>query len=611
MSGATATHRTEGSERFYMLAAALAHAGDGYPVFPCRPGGKKPITEKGFHDAVTDEDQIRRWWHRSPKANIGIPTGPPSGVLVIDVDRDRFGFGSLEELEARYGKLPPTRTVRTGGGGVHHYFRYPAGEPITSRTDKFELPGVDVRAAGGYVIAPPGRTEGPYEVLEDLPLADLPAAWSEALRMDSRASDSTATGATAPTGVDLAGDPILEGRRNVTLTSIAGRLRARGYGGTEIRDALLQANASRCEPVLPESEVLGIARSALRWAPGTSSPGPTSEVLDALAGIEDALLRRREWSGMGGKSERDVVVALVKLARQHGTKIPAGVRVPISVRALALAAALSKKATEGAVKRLKSAGVIRSDNAERSGTKAGAFVLLEHRAKVGHSTTTEGLREGESTSVLPLRAPRLRWSAPEIQRLGKTCGAVLDHLEDAGGTMTIDQLADALHVARPRDLRRRVVARLEEAGVVECSGNTVRLTADWLESLNRDRDRAGEIDAYRRDMQRYARERTAYANRNRTKPGRSPSREDMDARCRERNRRDAAGATDELEKLPPPAPPVELYPYLGKPVLTRRGRGKLWQAFSDRIGVVLDDAPGAVAFMDPAELVGVVESPAA
>ena len=607
MSGAVRSHQTKDMGKSYLLAAALAYAGDGTPVFPCKQ--KKPITEHGFKDAVTDEDQIRRWWHRSPKANIGIPTGPASGLLVIDVDRDRAGFRSLEELEAMYGKLPKTYTVRSGGGGVHFYFAHPAGDPIKGARDRFGLQGVDVKAAGGYVIAPPSATESPYTVLEDLPLAELPAAWSEALRQPPRVPSDATTGAPTTTDIEIPGGTIIEGTRNTSLTRIAGRLRARGYGGTEIRDALLRTNATRCEPPLPEAEVECIARSAERWAPGTSSPGPSPEVLDALAGIEADLLRR-EWSGMGEKSARDVVVALIVLARQHGNLIPAGVRVPVSVRALALAAALSKKATEGAIKRLKSAGVIRSDNADRSGTKAGAFVLIESRAKVGHSTTPEGLREGERASVLPLRAPRLRWSAPEIQRLGKTCGAVLDVLEAAGGTMTIDQLADALHVARPRDLRRRVVARLEEAGVVECSGNTVRLTADWLEALNRDRDRAGEIDAHRRDMARYARERTAYANRNRTKPGRSPGRAEMDARRKERDRRDAAGATDELEKLPPSPPPVDLYPLLNKPVLTRRGRGTLWQAFSDRVGVVLDDAPDAVAFMDPSELVGVVESAA-
>ena len=38
-----------------LLSAALRYADFGYPVFPCAPGGKVPITPRGFKDATTDE----------------------------------------------------------------------------------------------------------------------------------------------------------------------------------------------------------------------------------------------------------------------------------------------------------------------------------------------------------------------------------------------------------------------------------------------------------------------------------------------------------------------------------------------------------------------------
>ena len=74
-------------------AVALAYAEAGIPVFPCAASGprcKQPLTEHGHHDATTDLDQIRRWWTRWPDALVGIPTGPDSGVWVLDVDGRRL-----------------------------------------------------------------------------------------------------------------------------------------------------------------------------------------------------------------------------------------------------------------------------------------------------------------------------------------------------------------------------------------------------------------------------------------------------------------------------------------------------------------------------------------
>ena len=105
-----------------------------------------------------------------------------------------------------------------------------------------------------------------------------------------------------------------------------------------------------------------------------------------------------------------------------------------------------------------------------------------------------------------------------VKRLGKGCGAVIDALERAGGSATVEQLAAMLHKSRALDLRRREIDRLEKAGVVECSGEIIMLVADWLDVLDRERESAGEIAAYQRDMSRYAREREAYANRQKVRP---------------------------------------------------------------------------------------------
>ena len=69
------------------LLAALAYAERfGWPVLPCKPRDKTPLTPNGLRDATTDPEQIRTWWARFPKANIGIPTGVVTGFDVLDVD---------------------------------------------------------------------------------------------------------------------------------------------------------------------------------------------------------------------------------------------------------------------------------------------------------------------------------------------------------------------------------------------------------------------------------------------------------------------------------------------------------------------------------------------
>jgi hypothetical protein len=100
----------------------------------------------------------------------------------------------------------------------------------------------------------------------------------------------------------------------------------------------------------------------------------------------------------------------------------------------------------------------------------------------------------------------------------------VDTLEAAGGSLTLEELADRTGSKRPRDLRRRTLPRLIEAGVVVAvSGDVVALSGDWRESLEVERERAGENAAYRRDADRYQREREAYRRRDETTPEAVPS----------------------------------------------------------------------------------------
>ena len=68
-------------------------------------------------------------------------------------------------------------------------------------------------------------------------------------------------------------DKIPEGKRNDTLTSLAGSMRRRRASEAVILAALLEQNAS-CAPPLSEEEVAGIAASIATYPTGGNRQGP-------------------------------------------------------------------------------------------------------------------------------------------------------------------------------------------------------------------------------------------------------------------------------------------------------------------------------------------------
>jgi hypothetical protein len=138
------------------LARAAVKLGEkGLRVFPCWPRTKKPAIKENLRCAAIGEAIISKWWGDQGQYNVAIATGRASGVWVLDVDNDDNGKATLSELEAKFGPLPPTVEVITADGR-HLYFRWPdSGVEIRNFQQRDDLPGLDVRGEGGYVLAPP------------------------------------------------------------------------------------------------------------------------------------------------------------------------------------------------------------------------------------------------------------------------------------------------------------------------------------------------------------------------------------------------------------------------------------------------------------------------
>jgi putative DNA primase/helicase len=139
-----------------MVSHALAYARSGLPVFPCNQVDKSPLTKNGFKDATCDEHQIKEWWIKWPKAMIGVPTGPASGIDVIDLDVKPEEHIDGRKFLRNWKELSTT-VVRTPSGGGHIWFR---SEGLVRNTTDRIAPGIDTRGNGGYIIVPPSHNSG-------------------------------------------------------------------------------------------------------------------------------------------------------------------------------------------------------------------------------------------------------------------------------------------------------------------------------------------------------------------------------------------------------------------------------------------------------------------
>ena len=181
-----------------VAAAAHRYAKQGLPVFPCLndPDNpvehKKPLTEHGFYDATIDIELVDYWWKKWPNALIGMPTGPLTGIAVLDLDvkNGKDGLAAVPDWQTRSSVI-----ARTQSGGVHLYFAAEGAPHCTADEIAF---GVDTRGQGGYAIVPPSSG---YTWLNGHDFTKLPP-WPDELRPAARSVD-------ANPGDDPEADPAL------------------------------------------------------------------------------------------------------------------------------------------------------------------------------------------------------------------------------------------------------------------------------------------------------------------------------------------------------------------------------------------------------------------
>jgi phosphotransferase system HPr-like phosphotransfer protein len=117
----SASRNGSATQPTFWHAPELAKAG--YPVFPVN--GKEPTVEGGFYACSTDMSQIAEWIEDGHEDNdVAIPTGLPSGVVVIDADTPE----TYSKMEEEYGpEAIAARVARIPQGKRHEHLRHLCG----------------------------------------------------------------------------------------------------------------------------------------------------------------------------------------------------------------------------------------------------------------------------------------------------------------------------------------------------------------------------------------------------------------------------------------------------------------------------------------------------
>lgn len=241
-----------------LLGEALTYLDMGWGVYPahsidqngscscgnilCPCPGKHPVGRwLEYQNRIPTKNEVKLWFN-SLDCNIGTITGGVSGIVVVDVD-GQTGVDSLPSLH-----LEHTLMSRTGSGGFHLFYSLKENQPVQTRTKV--VPGIDIRADGGFVVLPPSRHKSghPYEWVDIVKLAPFDPEPFTKTPLYTNGSTLDPDWASEY----LNGVP--EGMRSLTAARLSGRYFGRGLTFNEAWILISHWNELN-DPPLPENEL--------------------------------------------------------------------------------------------------------------------------------------------------------------------------------------------------------------------------------------------------------------------------------------------------------------------------------------------------------------------
>jgi hypothetical protein len=235
------------------------------------PRDKTPLIKwEHYQTEAATEEQIREWFSRWIDANIGLVTGAISDCIVVDID----SVEARDKLKSILGDcdlqtVPRSRT----GKGWQLFFKHPEVS-IANRAGV--LPNIDVRADGGYVVAPPSIHPNGKQYKWEVPLnGHMPELPGELFKV-IQAPSNNRLGYREKFNSDQLWEGVGEGQRDHQLFQYACQLRA-GNASRDVAEKLILGAATRCKPPFPEREALKKVEQAWKYQPGESKDAPQSK----------------------------------------------------------------------------------------------------------------------------------------------------------------------------------------------------------------------------------------------------------------------------------------------------------------------------------------------
>lgn len=220
-------------------------------LIPLAPNSKLPLKHHSWKKQMTDDPAVHEQWLKAG-LNIGMPTGEPNGIMVVDYDdRDsavRFYRENRERIKA---------ITLTPRGGAHFYFR---GDGRNAQGKP------DIRGTGGYAvrrgtISGKAYREVPgYELRSVEQLTEFQDIWYPKRKEVAQQIRSDIRNARAYIGRIVA----YGSSGHNSAFRAACRLRDAGYSEVDALAAMVEWAQTNSDPQLSVKEVLHKVRDVFR-----------------------------------------------------------------------------------------------------------------------------------------------------------------------------------------------------------------------------------------------------------------------------------------------------------------------------------------------------------